>query len=180
MTEKEFNTRWNNHKQSFHNKKYKNSTSLSSHVWDLKEKHGVTPMLKWSIIKHARSYTPNSRNCPLCLQEKSEILFYPSKDKLLNEQSELIMKCRHMNKFMLANYKSKDWTQLLSALTSVNLFLINILHASITFSFYYNFLFHFLPHFYCIFVIPFFFLIFIFYFWFIMLITFLYLNCAIS
>ena len=32
LTEKEFKTRWNNHKQSFNNNEYKNSTSLSSHV----------------------------------------------------------------------------------------------------------------------------------------------------
>ena len=108
LTEKEFKTRWNNHKQSINNKKYKNSTSLSSHVWNIKEKHGVTPTLEWSIIKHAKSYTPNSRNCSLCLQEKFEILFYPLKNELLNKRNELITKCRHMNKFMLANYKSKD------------------------------------------------------------------------
>jgi len=108
LTEKKFKVRWNSHKLSLANEKYKNSTSLSSYVWDLKEKNNVTPTLKWSIIKHAKSYTSNARNCSLCLQEKFEILFYPSKEELLNKRSELITKCRHMNKFMLANYKSKD------------------------------------------------------------------------
>ena len=87
----------------------KNSTSLSSYVWDLKEKNDINPTLKWSIIKHVKSYTSNARNCSLCLQEKFEILFYPIKNELLNKRSEMITKCRHMNKFMLANYKSKDW-----------------------------------------------------------------------
>ena len=73
LTEKEFKTRWNNHKQSINNKKYKNSTSLSAHVWEIKEKHGLTPTLTWSIVKHAKSYTPNSRNCSLCMQKKFEI-----------------------------------------------------------------------------------------------------------
>ena len=40
---------WHNHKQSLNNEKYKNSTSLCTHVWDLKEK-GATLTLKWSII----------------------------------------------------------------------------------------------------------------------------------
>ena len=55
-----------------------------------------------------QSYTSNARNCSLCLQEKFEILIYPIKNELLNKRSEMITKCRHMNKFMLANYKSKD------------------------------------------------------------------------
>ena len=108
LTEKTFKTRFNSHKQSLNNKKYMNSTSLSSYVWDLKEKHSITPSLKWSIIKHAKSFTNGSRNCPLCLQEKHEILFYKNKSELLNKRSELIAKCRHSNKFLLANYKSKD------------------------------------------------------------------------
>ena len=97
LTEKEFKSRWSNHKQSLNNEKYKYSTSLSTHVWDLKEK-GATPTLKWSILRHAKSYTANARSCSLCLQEKFEILFYYSKNELLNKRSELIAKYRHMNK----------------------------------------------------------------------------------
>ena len=108
LTEKEFKTRWNNHKQSLSNRKYQNSTSLSSYVWDLKDNHNVVPHLKWSIIKETKSYSTNARTCSLCLQEKFEILFYPYKGELLNKRSELIAKCRHMNKFLLANYKSND------------------------------------------------------------------------
>ena len=108
LTEKEFKTRYYVHKQSLSNRKYENSTSLSTYVWNLKDIHNVTPSLKWSIIKHAKSYTNNSRNCPLCLQEKFEILFYANKNELLNKRSELIAKCRHTNKFLLANYKTND------------------------------------------------------------------------
>jgi len=35
--------------------------------------------------------------------------YYPTKEEHLNKRSKLIAKCRHMNKFMLANYISKDW-----------------------------------------------------------------------
>ena len=96
------------HKQ----KVQKHSTSLSTYVWNIKEKDDATPTLKWSILRHAKSYSANARNCPLCVQEKFEILFYQTKAEILNKRSELITKCRHINKFMLANYKSGDWTAL--------------------------------------------------------------------
>ena len=41
--------------------------------------------------------------CSLCLKEKYFIISYPHKDILLNKRSELISKCRHENKNMLAN-----------------------------------------------------------------------------
>lgn len=108
LTDKDFKTRWNSHKLSFNNAKYRNSTSLSTYVWELKEKLNIVPSLKWSIIKSVKSYSANARSCALCLQEKFEILNYPDKEILLNKRSELISKCRHTNKFLLANYKSKD------------------------------------------------------------------------
>ena len=39
----------------------------------------------------------------MCLKEKYFIISYPHKDILLNKRSELISKCRHENKNMLAN-----------------------------------------------------------------------------
>ena len=108
LTEQEFKDRWNAHKTSFNNRKYQHSTTLSTYVWQLKDQHNVNPKLKWSIVKQAKGYTNTSKSCALCLQEKFEILKYPSKKELLNKRSELISKCRHSNKFLLANYKSKD------------------------------------------------------------------------
>ena len=108
LTAKEFKKRYDGHTNSFRNKQYANSTTLSTYIWDLKEKHPITPSLKWSIVKHAKAYTNGSRKCHLCLQEKYEILKYPNEKELLNKRSEIMAKCRHMNKFLLANYKSKD------------------------------------------------------------------------
>ena len=39
----------------------------------------------------------------LCLKEKYHIIF--SKKNLLNKRNELVTKCRHKNKFYLANYE---------------------------------------------------------------------------
>ena len=44
----------------------------------------------------------------LCLEEKMAIITYPDQEKLLNERSELISKCRHENKFLLKYYDSND------------------------------------------------------------------------
>ena len=54
LTEKEFKTRYNSHKQSFNNKKYANSTTLLTHIWDIKENYHETPTLKWSIVKRMK------------------------------------------------------------------------------------------------------------------------------
>ncbi|XP_057301871.1 uncharacterized protein LOC130636231 [Hydractinia symbiolongicarpus] len=107
LTEKEFKERYGGHKLSFNNKKYMNSTTLSTYIWQLKDQN-ITPELNWSIVKRVRSYSNKSKSCPLCLQEKLEILSYENKDELLNKRSEIVSKCRHMNKYLLANYKSKD------------------------------------------------------------------------
>ena len=106
LTEREFKVRISEHKTSFGNKKYSNSTTLSSYVWELKEKN-LNPTLKWSIVKQINSYNNVSKSCKLCLYEKYVILNYPSQEELLNKRSELVSKCRHENKFLLANYKSK-------------------------------------------------------------------------
>ena len=106
--EGDFKKRFYNHKKSFKNKSYMNETTLSKYVWDLKLKHKVTPKLKWSILKTVPSYSNITKRCKLCLQEKFEILTYPKQDELLNKRSELISKCRHMNKFLLSNYKAND------------------------------------------------------------------------
>ena len=76
--------------------------------WDLKLKHNVTPTLKWCILKSVGPYSNITKKCRLCLQEKFQILSYPIPDELLNKRSELVSKCRHMNKFLLANYKAND------------------------------------------------------------------------
>ena len=107
-SEGEFKQRYYNHKKSFNNKRYWKDTTLSKYIWDLKEKSNVTPTLKWSIAKSVPSYSNITKRCLLCLEEKYEILNYPQQHELLNRRSELISKCRHANKYLLANYKSND------------------------------------------------------------------------
>lgn len=108
ITEREFKTRYYEQIHSFKHRNHESDTELSKYVWKIKDKHKRMPSLKWSIIKSIPSYSNTTKKCPLCLHEKFHIINYPDEDELLNKKSELISKCRHENKFLLANYKSKD------------------------------------------------------------------------
>ena len=106
--EGEFKLRFYNHKKSFKDRHYTNETSLSKYMWEMKDKYNVVPNLKWSIVKTVPGYSNITKKCMLCLHEKYEILNYPKQEELLNKRSELVSKCRHLNKFLLSNYKSND------------------------------------------------------------------------
>ena len=73
MTATTFKERYANHTSSFRHKKDSNKTELSKHIWKLKE-NNQDYTIKWSIIKHAISYTGGSKRCNLCLEEKFCIL----------------------------------------------------------------------------------------------------------
>ena len=74
---------------------------------ELKETSNSSPILVWFIAKKVPLYSNISKKCLLCLHEKLEIINYPRPEELLNKRSELISKCRHANKFLLPNYKTK-------------------------------------------------------------------------
>ena len=102
--EGDFRQRFYKHRMTFNNEGYSTDTALSKYVWEIKKKLKIMPSLKWFIIKSVPAYS----NISLCLQEKFEDLNYPNPNELLNKRSKLISKCRHVNKFLLSNYKSND------------------------------------------------------------------------
>ena len=97
-----------NHRMSFNNEGHLTDSTLSKYVWEIKEKFKIMLALKWSIIKYIPAFSSISKKSHLCLQETFEILNYPNTNELFNKRSELISKCRHVNKFLLSNYKSND------------------------------------------------------------------------
>ena len=99
----DFKARFYNHKQSFNDPRKRNNTELSKVVWQLKD-NGTAPCIQWSVADRAPPYQCGSRHCNLCLAEKLAILQADQKS-LLNKRSELVAKCRHSNKFKLANQK---------------------------------------------------------------------------
>ena len=98
LCETTFKKRHSTHKTSFTHERYKNSTTLSAEYWRIKERNG-TPTVTWRVVRHAKSYTPETKNCQLCLCEKFEIANYPGKD-LLNKRTEIVAKCRHRSKHL--------------------------------------------------------------------------------
>ena len=102
ISEPPFKFRYANHKTSFTYEKYRNSTELSKHIWELKEK-GEDYALEWRIKERARTYSSISKRCGLCTAEKDSIIT-ADKEKTLNKRSEMISKCKHAAKFSLANF----------------------------------------------------------------------------
>ena len=95
-------SRIKNHCANFNNETEKKLTSLSTFVWELK-KQNYTPRVKWKIIKRAPVCATLNAPCHLCIAERIAILTFPHKDKLLNRRSEIGIKCRHKECFLLKN-----------------------------------------------------------------------------
>ena len=95
-----------NHKKTFNNIKYQTDTELSNEYWNIISAN-KTSSISWEILGTHKSYNQSSKRCLLCLNEKLAIALHRD-DNMLNKRSEVISKCRHRNKYMLANYDSKD------------------------------------------------------------------------
>ena len=85
ITENEFKTPYNQHTSSSRLSHKSSFTSLSEHIWKLKESntdHTVT----WKILEIAQPYSPTIGKCNLCTTEKAYIAYtHPS----LNKRREL-------------------------------------------------------------------------------------------
>ena len=98
-----FKERYGNHKQSFKSEKYKAQTTLSTHVWKLKQED-IPHSIQYKLICKAKPYNPSSKFCNLCNGEKTIIITQPNKSTL-NKRTELTAKCRHREPYLLKNYK---------------------------------------------------------------------------
>ena len=91
-----FKQRNSNPKRDFKYQKYRNCTELAEYVWELKEKN-IAPIIKWEILSKVYD-NPKQNICILCLTEKLSIINFIHDNNYLNKKSELINKCRHVNK----------------------------------------------------------------------------------
>ena len=78
LTADDFKTRYRNHKTSFENKTYRNSTELSKHVWLLKD-NNIQHEITWQIVCRAKPYSSSTKRCNLCLSEKFVIICEPGR-----------------------------------------------------------------------------------------------------
>ena len=94
LTKNFFKQRWSSHKTSFTQERYKDQTTLSTYIWQLKEKRANFD-IKWSVVRRVNSHKPGDKICGLCLAEKVEILKHAADRRSLNKRNELFSKCRH-------------------------------------------------------------------------------------
>ena len=101
LTSTTFKKRFYKHNDSFNKRDLEHSTTLSTHIWKLKDQ-GINYDIKWSIIGHASPYNPTTGKCRLCIKEKFNIIFKPE-GASLNKRSELFSTCRHRKQKLLIN-----------------------------------------------------------------------------
>ena len=89
MTENPFKTRYNLHNSSFRLSHKRSTTTLSEHLWTLKDA-GVIHKTEWTILDKTKPCSPAARKCDLYLAEKYHILL--EKSRLLNGRSDFFWK----------------------------------------------------------------------------------------
>ena len=105
-TDQTFKKRHYGHTSDLRNEKYRNNTSMATHIWDKKDKGIEVSSTKWEIMKKCQKYEPGQKKCDVCVSEKLEIM--KNRDpKTLNKRTELMATCRHKKRFKLCNVTSK-------------------------------------------------------------------------
>ena len=107
LTAGPFKIRYGSHKSDFTHRptEEKSSTTLSSHIWKLKDQNKAY-QIKFEVVKRAAPYSPVSGVCSLCTEEKFEIV-YNSKLATLNSRQEIFAACRHKWANLLVKKKRK-------------------------------------------------------------------------
>ena len=105
VTKDSFKKRYGGHKSSFSSRKYEHSTSLSTHIWKLKDQN-IPYEISWEIVGRAAAFNPATNTCRLCLLEKYLIMFRPAGGPL-NQSSEFFTTCRHKQSKLVGKVKFK-------------------------------------------------------------------------
>ena len=103
LTEGPLKTRYTSHKSDMASKKLKGGTTLSRHIWELKDQN-IPYSISWSIKEKCKPYIAGGKDCNLCIAEKAHILEADTRTSL-NSRSEMLAMCRHKAKFLLKNVK---------------------------------------------------------------------------
>ena len=104
LTKNTFKQRFYKHRDSFKTKSSETSTTLSTYIWQLKDR-GEAFSVNWSIVDKGAPFNPATRICGLCNKEKYYIIFEPD-GASLNKRSELFSTCRHRKQKLLCNLES--------------------------------------------------------------------------
>ena len=115
MTENHFKTIYNLHNSSFRLLHRKSTTTLSEHLWKLKDA-GVSYKTEWTVLDKAKPCSSAAKKKNLCLAETYFILL--DKCSLLNKRSEISGTCLQHRKHLLQNsnaaLKKRNWPDVYS------------------------------------------------------------------
>ena len=104
LTGGKFKDRWYKHSSDMRHEKDRNNTSLSAHVWELRD-NNINFTLEWDFIEMAPTFNPVTKRCRLCLKEKFHIMYNRSSSSL-NKRQEIFNTCRHRKQRLLENFKT--------------------------------------------------------------------------
>ena len=99
LAETTFKERYNKHKRDVKDIKYKYNTELTKYIWKLKNNY-IKFNIQWKVVDKVYGKA-NSTMCKLCLTDKLWIIHHINDNNILNKKSELINKCKLLNKFLL-------------------------------------------------------------------------------
>ena len=106
LAETTFKGRYNNHKRDVKYIKYKDNTELTKYIRNL-EDNSIKYNNQWRVVDRVYG-NANSTMCKFYLTEQLWIINHINDNNILNKKSELIKKCRHLNKFLLRYVKKKQ------------------------------------------------------------------------
>ena len=99
MAGNHFKERVTHHNFDIRHSKQRDSTTLSKHIWDLKDS-GTSYDLTWNLVENSKIYNHTTGICRLCNLEKYYIMFTPE-GATLNDRTEFYSICRHRQKNLL-------------------------------------------------------------------------------
>ena len=89
------------HHYDCNHREFEKRTALSKYIWKLKDNF-YNYKINWRILSIAKAYNPATKSCNLCTKEKYYIIFKPNL-ATLNENNELLKKCRHRYNWIIEN-----------------------------------------------------------------------------
>ena len=104
VTATTFKKRWGGHRTTMKYERYRHSTTLSNHIWKLKQDSKQYKM-SWLLVDKGGDFNPVNKKCQICLKEKFYIM-YDTGGSTLNKREEVYNTCRHKRTKLLSHFKS--------------------------------------------------------------------------
>ena len=87
------------HNGTFTHEERRTQTSLSEHIWSIKDQE-LDYIINWKIIEKTSGFNPITLQCKICLSEIYHIIINPNQASL-NKRHETYSYCRHLKKYTL-------------------------------------------------------------------------------